>query len=66
LILEFAVLAAKLFHLGFESFGPMYGPRMLGLPVPDLLPEFGVLAPEFGDFLAQVDHLAAKLPYQFG
>jgi hypothetical protein len=38
LILEFAVLAAKLLDLGFELPGTVHGPSMLGLPVPDLLP----------------------------
>ena len=66
LILELAVLAAKLLDLGFELLGPMHGPSMLSLPVPDLLPQFGVLAPQFGDFLAQFDHFATKLPHQFG
>jgi hypothetical protein len=51
-ILEFAVLAAKLLDLGFELLGPMHSPSMLSLPVPDLLPQFGVLASEIGDFLA--------------
>jgi hypothetical protein len=56
LILEFAVLAAKLLDLGFELLGPMHSPSMLRLPVPGLLPQFGVLAPQVGDFLAQFAH----------
>jgi hypothetical protein len=66
LILEFAVLAAKLLDLGFELLGPMHSSSMLSLPVPDLLPLFGVLAPQLGDFLAQFDHFATQLPHQFG
>ena len=66
LSLEFAVLAAELFHLGFELFGPMHGPSMLGLPIPDLLSQFGILAPQIGDLLAQLDDFATKLPHQCG
>ena len=66
LILELAVLAAKLLDLGFELLGPMHGPSMLRLPVPGLLPQFGVLAPQVGDFLAQFAHFTTKLPHQFG
>ena len=39
---------------------------MLGLPIAGLLPLFGVLASEIGDFLAQVGHLATELSHQFG
>ncbi len=46
LILELAVLAAKLFDLGFEPLGPLHGPSVHRLPIPDLLPQFGVLAPQ--------------------
>ena len=66
LILELAVLTAKLFDLGFELLGPMHGPSVLSLPIPDLLPQFGVLTPQFGDFLAQLENFATKLPHQFG
>ena len=66
LILKFAVLAAKLLDLGFELLGTMHGPSMLGLPVPDLLPQFGVLASEIGDFVAQFNHFATQMPHQFG
>ena len=66
LILELAVLAAKLLDLGFELLGPMHGPSVHRLPVPDLLPQFGVLAPQFVDFLAQFEDFATKLPHQFG
>ena len=66
LILEFAVLAAKLLDLGFELLGPMHSPSMLRLPVPGLLPQFGVLAPQVGDSLAQFAHFTTKLPHQFG
>jgi hypothetical protein len=66
LILELAVLTPKLLDLGFELLGPMHRPSMLRLPVPDLLPQLGVLAPQVGDFLAQFDHLATQLPHQFG
>jgi hypothetical protein len=44
LTLERAVLAAKLREFGFEQFGPMHGPGVHRLPIPDLLPQFGVLA----------------------
>ena len=66
LILELAVLAAKLLDLGFEQLGPMHGPGVHRLPVPDLLPQFGVLAPQFVDFLAQFEDFATELPHQFG
>ena len=66
LILELAVLAAKLFDLGFELLGPMHGPSVHGLPISDLLPQFGILTPQFGDFLAQLEDFATKLPHQFG
>jgi hypothetical protein len=45
LILEFAVLTAKLLDLGFEMLGPMQGPSVHRLPIPDLLPQFGILTP---------------------
>ena len=66
LILELAILAAKLFDLGFEVLGPMHGPSVLSLPIPDLLPQFEVLTPQVGDFLAQLSNFATKLPHQFG
>ena len=66
LILELAVLSAKLFDLGFESLGPLHGPSVHPLPIPGLLPQFGVLTPQFVDFLAQVEDFATKLPHQFG
>ena len=66
LILELAVLAAKLFDLGSELLGPMHGPSMLRLPIPGLLPQFGVLTPQFGDFLSQFAHFTTELPHQFG
>jgi hypothetical protein len=55
LILERAVLAAKLLELGFELLGPTLGPGVHRLPIPDLLPQFGVLAPQLVDFLAQIE-----------
>src|SRR5206468_3847871 len=66
LIPEFAVLAAELLDLGFESLGPMQCPSMLSLPIPDLLPQFGVLAAEVGNFLAQFGHVTTKMSHQFG
>ena len=66
LILERAVLAAKLLDLGFEQLGPMHGPGVHRLPVPGLLPQFGVLAAQFVDFLAQFEDFATELPHQFG
>ena len=57
LILELAVLTAKLFDLGFEVLGPMHGPSVLSLPIPDLLPQFEILTPQIGDFLAQFEQL---------
>jgi hypothetical protein len=62
LILEFAVLAAKLLEFGFELLGTMHSPSMLSLPIPDLLPQFRVLAPQVSDFVAQFNHLTTKLP----
>ena len=61
LILELAVLAAKMLDLGFEVLGPMHGPSVLSLPIPDLLPQFGVLTPQIGDFLAQFEQLRDKV-----
>ena len=66
LILELAVLAAELLDLSSELLGPMHGPSMLSLPIPDLLPQFGILAPHAGDFLAQFDHFATKVSHQRG
>src|SRR5487761_2349103 len=66
LILELAVLAAKLLDLGFEFLGTMNGASVLSLPIPDLLPQFGILTPQFMDFLAQVENFTTKLPNQFG
>ncbi len=66
LILELAVLPAKLFDLGFELLGPMHRPSVHGLPISHLLPQFGILAPQFGDFLAKLKDFAPKLPHQFG
>ena len=66
LTVERAVLAAKLRELGFEQFGPMHGAGVHRLPVPDLLPQFGVLASQFVDFLAQLEDVATKLPHQIG
>jgi hypothetical protein len=65
LILELAVLTAKMFNLGFEVLRPMYGPSVLSLPVPDLLPQLGVLTPQVGNFLAQLKDFATPLPHQF-
>ena len=66
LILELAILTAKIFDLGFEVLGPMHGPSVLSLPISDLLPQFEVLTPQIGDFLAQLGNFATKLPHQFG
>ena len=65
-ILELAVLAANLVDLGFELLGTMDRPSVLSLPIPDLLPQFGVLAPQFMNFLAQFENFTTKLPNQFG
>jgi hypothetical protein len=64
--LERAILAAKLRELGFEQFGPMHGPGVHRLPVPDLLPQFGILTAQFVEFLAQLEDFATKLSHQFG
>ena len=66
LILELAILTAKIFNLGFEVLGPMHGPSVLSLPIPDLLPQFEILTPQIGDFLAQFEDFVPKLPHQFG
>jgi hypothetical protein len=66
LILELAVLAAQLLPIGFELLGPLHGPSVHRLPVPGLLPQLGVLAPQRVDFLAQLEHFATKLPHQIG
>jgi len=66
LILELAVLSAKLFDLRFEPLGPLHGPGVHPLPIPGLLPQFGVLTPQFVDFLAQVEDFAAKVPHEVG
>src|SRR4051812_4059528 len=44
----------------------MHGRGVHRLPVPDLLPQFGVLAAQFVDVLAQLEDFATKLPHQFG
>ena len=51
-ILEFAVLTAERLDLGFKMLGPTEGVSAHGGPRSELLPEFGVLAPEISDFLA--------------
>ena len=66
LTLKLAVLAAELLDFGLELLGTMNGPSVLSLPIPDLLPQFGVLAPKIGDFLAQFENFTTKLPNQFG
>ena len=65
MILELSVLTAKIFNLGFEVLGPMHGPRVLSFPIPNLLPQFIVLTPQFGNFLAQLKNFVTKLPHQF-
>jgi hypothetical protein len=65
LILELSVLTAKIFNLGFEVLGSMYGPRVLSFPIPNLLPQFIVLTPQIGNFLAQLKNFVTKLPHQF-
>ena len=64
--MELAVLAAQLLHLGLKLVGTMNGPSVLSLPIADLLPQYGVLAPQFMDFLAQFENFMTKLPNQFG
>src|SRR5271166_4723882 len=66
LILELAILTAKLFDLGFKVLGSMNGPSVLSLPISDLLPQFEILTPQVGDFLTQLGNFRLKLPYQFG
>ena len=73
LILELAVLTAKLFDLSFEVLSPMHGPSVHGIPISCLLPQLsiltpqiGILTPQAGDFLAQLKGFATKLPHQFG
>jgi hypothetical protein len=66
LILELAILTAKSFDLGFKVLGPMHGPSVLSLPISDLLPQFEILTPQIGNFLAQFKHFATKLPHQLG
>ena len=64
LILELAVLTAKLVDLGFEVLSPMHGPSVHGLPICHLLPQLGILTPQADNFLAQLQELATKLPHQ--
>jgi hypothetical protein len=64
LIPERSVLTAKILDLGFELLGPMHGPRVLSFPIPNLLPHFVVLTPQFGNFLAQLKNFVTKLPHQ--
>ena len=66
MILEFSVLAAKIFNLGFEVLGSMHGSSMLCLPISDLLPQLEILTPQVGDFLTQLGDFRPKLPYQLG
>ena len=65
MILERAVLAAQLLEFGFELLGPMHGPSVHRFPIPDLLPQFGVLTPKAGNFLAQLENFSTKLLNQF-
>ena len=44
----------------------MNGPNVVRLPIPNLLPQFGVLTPQFMDFLAQFENFMTKLPNQCG
>ncbi len=66
LILKLAVLGSKLLDLDFESLGPLHGACVLSLPVSGLLSEFGVLTPQFVDFLVQAEQFATQLPHQIG
>ena len=65
LILELAVLTAKMFNLGFEVLSPMHRPSVLSFPIAVLLPKFGVLTSQLGNFLAQLKNFGTKLPHQF-
>jgi len=65
LIRERAVRSATRFALGVESVGPRPGPSMHPVPRPGLVPQFGVVRPQFVDVLAQVENFATKWPRQF-
>jgi hypothetical protein len=58
LILELSVLTPKMFNLGFEVLRPMYRPSVLSSPISNLLPQLGVLTPQFANFLAQLKNFA--------
>ena len=62
--MQFAVLTAKIFDFGFEMFGPMQGPNVLRFPISDLLPQFEILTPQIGNFLAEVEQLRDKVAAQ--
>jgi hypothetical protein len=64
--LKLAVLAAKQLEFGFELIGPLHGAGMHRLPIPDLLPQFGVLATEPVDLLTEFAHLTTKLSHEVG
>jgi hypothetical protein len=51
--LQLTVLAAKLFHFGFQLLDTFRGPSVLGFPVARLLTQFEVLAPQLGVFSTQ-------------
>ena len=67
LILELAVLTAKLFDLGFEVLGATHGPSVLSLPISDLLPATRNSHAEVRQLPgAELKDFATKLPHQFG
>jgi ribosomal protein L29 len=66
LILELAILAAKLFDFRFKLSRAIHRPRMHRLPVPDFLAEVEVLATKIDDFLAELVNLAVEVSHQLG
>jgi hypothetical protein len=43
----------------------MYRPSALSFPIAVLLPKFGILTSQLGNFLAQLKNFGTKLPHQF-
>jgi hypothetical protein len=54
LVLELAILTAKLCDLVFQLGDPLLGRGVLTSPIPGLLPQLEVLASQLGDVSAQL------------
>ena len=61
LTLQVAVFPAQAFDLGLHVAQALHGAGVLGFPIPHLLAQFQVFAPQVADFLAELRHFLAQL-----